>query len=394
MVVDHGHHPYRLSCGRITIRYGNLNAAPQILWDNTGLISALNLPTRLEELVPQACEALWMLFQEDVDAGYRAADRFFEDFTPSWNSYLSQERTPHAIRHWLQVLSLVRDWENRSDKSVHKGTPYYFLGATYIFARDFDLGLRYLYDAIEEDKRSGTLAGHPDSYRRAPAYKLASLVDDPNNFLYRGVVLPARTRIDAFLTEYRAKTNSSIQLADFERKFLSEPTLEFQKLYFVYTLLEMIKLESAWNPLGTPNDFSKMRNRDVLLDLCLIIDEVLRHNYPPATFISHGVYNLSRSRGWLNSEDSDHFSLNRHLNPKVSGKKAPKPEVVVPALLDLSLTYRGAPVSLEMSWLLLAWHLRNYAAHDLSPQQVLVHRYRQIAQALMNALFMSLEVKK
>lgn len=157
----------------------------------------------------------------------------------------------------------------------------------------------------------------------------------------------------------------------------------------MYILFGLIKQEGSWNP-GASNDFAKMRNRSILFDLCLVIDEVLRSKYSPAYYISGGVYNVCRSKGWV-SLDSDPRQVNAKLNPKVAGDPAPKPDIVVPALLDLTLTYRGTPVAKEMSWFLLAWHLRNYAAHDLSPQAVLGQRYDEIIQALMNALFMALD---
>jgi hypothetical protein len=384
------YHPYRLSYGRITIRYGSLSAKPQILWDNASLVSALNTPIWYDELLPEACEALQFLFEKDVDAGYGAADCFFGSFTQVWRTLLSQKRIPQAIDHWIEVLQRVRDWENRSHKTVHKGTPYYFLGATYIFAGDNDLGLRYLYDAIEEDKRVSIKLGRTDSYKGAPAYMLASLLDDPRNFLYQPVVFPARKRIEGFLDAYRAKSGSSMQMSGFEHKFLQDTTLEFQKLYFVYVVLEIIKHESAWNP-ATANDFANMKNRDLLFDICLIVDGVLRERFPPASFISYGIYNLCSSKGWLNSADGDPSDLNRNLNPMITARPPPSPQSIVPALIDLTLEYRGSPVRPEMSWLLLAWHLRNYAAHELTPQQVLVQRYEEIIQALMNALFISVE---
>ena len=339
----------------------------------------------------EVCEALWTLSQTDVAAGYAAADAFFGSFTPTWNALLEQRKVFDAVHLWVRVLTAVRAWEKQSNKTVHKGTPYYFLGATYIFAGDYDLGLRYLYDAIEEDKRLSQSLRRADSYKGAPAYMLASLVDNPENFLYGPVVLPARRRLEHFLAGYRTKSGSSMQLTDFERKFLQETSLEFQKLYFVYVLLEIIKHESAWNPLGASNDFANMKNRDLLFDLCLVIDGVLRQRPSPASRISHGVYNVCNSKSWLNSADRNSHDLNQKLNPMIIGKPPPSPQSVVPALLDLTLTYRGSPVKPQMSWLLLAWHLRNYSAHELAPRQVLVQRYEEIVQALMNALFITVE---
>jgi len=381
-------HPFRFSYGQVTIRYGG-QGPPRVLWNDTSLFSAVQSHP-IQEFMQEVCEALWTLSQTDIGAGYAAADAFFGSFTPTWNGLLQQRRVFDAVQLWVSVLTEVRDWEKQSNKTVHKGTPYYFLGATHIFGGDYDLGFRYVYDAIEEDKSSDSKTGHIGAYRNAPAYMLVSLVDSPKNFLYQPIVLPARRRIDQFLQQYRGSTSSTMKLTDFENKFLSSAVLEFQKLFFVYVLLEMIKRENAWDPAGIANDFTKMKNRDILFDLCLVIEEILKAKYSVGS-ISKGVYKLCSARRWLSSEDIDVGKLNENLSPMITGPTAPGPDVVVPALLDGTLTYRGNRVGKEMSWLILAWHLRNYAAHELTPQEVLVRRYKETAQALMNALFLSLE---
>jgi len=389
-----GYHPYRFSHRRVTILYGNETSPPRILWNSANLTAVVNAPLPpddLKELVCEACEALSMLFNENVTTGHKAIDSFFNSFTPTSQALLVQRRTLDAARHWVQLLILVREWEKQSGKTVHKGTPYYFLGASYIYGYGIDLGFRYVYDAIEEDRKLGTKVGDPAFYRNAPAYRLVSLFDNPNNFLYNDVILPARQRVELFLKAYRNTGVSSMQLRDFESRFLNNSDMELEMLFFVYVLLEMLKLEKSWSPGGEPNNFSRMKNMRVVFDLCLIIDEVLRKRHSSATYISQGVYELCKSRGWVNNADRNSGDLNRSLTPNISGDNAPPPDVVVPALLNGTLNYRNAPVRSEMSWLLLAWHLRNYAAHDLTPQKVLAERYPEIAQALMNALFMSVE---
>jgi len=379
--------PYRIDRGRATVRYGEAAQKPQVLWDGISLVAAINGPIVIDELVPDMCSALSSLLEYDADLGYVACDSFFEAFT-SWLLGLAfGGKVAEAAGKWVDILRLVLDWERSSKTSIHKGTPYYFLGATYLFANDFGLGLRYIFDAIEQDKKASERKGTPDSFKNAPAYMVASLVDDPRNFLYPRLVLPARRRLAGFLDKYRAESTSSMVLKDLESKFLSNTGLEFQKFFFVYLLFELIKQETSWNP-GLGNDFANMRNRAILFDLCLVIDGVLRNKFPSARYISDGVFEVFKRKGWLSSE-SNAKQLNANLNPRVAG--GPLPDVVVPALLNLSLTYRGTNVNREMSWYLLAWHLRNYAAHDLKPQAILVQRNTEIIQALMNALFMSLE---
>ena len=216
----------RLKYGRVTIRYGEAGTTPQILWDGLSLISAINAQIVLDELVPDVCTALSLLCEREPKVGYRATDLFFETFTQAWISLLSQGKIKDAAYHWVRILTLVKKWEEANKSRIHKGSPYYFLGATYLHASDFDRGMRYLFSAIEEDKETAK-AGTPDSYKTAPAYMVASLVKDPHNLLFASLVTSARNRLDKYLAEYRKKTKSPMTLNDLEVKFLNNASLEF-----------------------------------------------------------------------------------------------------------------------------------------------------------------------
>ncbi len=365
-------------------------SVPSLMWDSQGITPGLLDSMFLDDLMPDACEALWILFQKETDIGYRAINRLFETFTSKWIGLLRQRNFDAAAQHWIDVLKPVRTWEQNTKKRIHKGTAYYFLGATYFYSSNYDLGFRYLFDAIEEDRKASPTSA-PDAYKKSPAYMLASLVENDRNYLYNEIVIPARSRREEFLEGYKKHTQSSMGLIDFDGKFLNKDDLEFPKLYFVFVLLQLIKLEKMWDPIEPQNDFVKMRNRDILLGFCLIIDEVIRKKCPGTGTMGPAVYDLAKSKGWVNSSDLDAGDLNQNLSPKITGASSPTSDIVVPALLDLTITYRGAPVSREMSWLLLSWHLRNYAAHGLSPRQVLIDRYHETVQSLISALFFSVE---
>ena len=345
----------------------------------------------MEELIPDACEALYVLRQQESDIGYVATNKLFETWGSTWFALVSQHNFDAAALHWISILDPVRRWETKNGKHIHKGTPYYFLAASYLYSSNFDLGFRYLFDAIKEDEKASQGTNNPQSYKSAPAYMLASLVENDQNYLYREIVSPARFRIEQFLATYNRETQTSMAMMDIDARFLNNSAFEFAKLYFDYVLLHLIKLEQMWNSREPQNDFMKMRNRDILLDLCLVIDELLRTKFPSASGIGDGVFSFLSSKHMLNALESNAGTLNQNLQPMISGTPYPSPDVIVPALLDLTLMYRTAAVTKEMSWLLLAWHLRNYAAHNLTPRQVLIDRYAEIVQSLMNGLLLCLE---
>jgi hypothetical protein len=57
-----------------------------------------------------------------------------------------------------------------------------------IFQGDIDTGFLFIYNAMEGDKASYRAMGQADRYKQAPAYRTATIVDNPENALYETVV--------------------------------------------------------------------------------------------------------------------------------------------------------------------------------------------------------------
>lgn len=358
-----------------------------ILFDGRPVEAALKAGERLETIVFEGSNAALALSDEHPEIGQEGYNAMFHSFTPTWRNSLANTRFFDAAQLWRQVLAAVNEWEKRNRVGVHKGTPFYFLGGSLLLSWNIDIGYQYIYSAIREDRLSGAQAGVPHSYRKAPAYMFASLVDDRKNWFYDGVLL-LRARIQMYLGDYITKTRSSFSLQDLDTRFLQNDAFEVPKLFFTYVIYELLKQDMLWKDPNSDNDFLRMKNRDRIFDLCLVVDKTLSIRFPTAGDISQGVFEFGRHGGFLNISDHNPGDLNGALNPRVAGRRpAPDPNVVVPALLGGTITYHGNPVAEQFRWLLLAWHLRNFGAHELSPVPILSDQFAEIVGALMNGLF-------
>ena len=67
------------------------------------------------------------------------------------------------------------------------------------------------------------------------------------------------------------------------------------------------------------------------------------------------------------------------------------PDIVVPILLRKSDTYNGNPIRNEVFTLSIAYKFRNYGAHNIRQQTIVVTNYEEIIKNLLYSLFLSIE---
>ena len=67
------------------------------------------------------------------------------------------------------------------------------------------------------------------------------------------------------------------------------------------------------------------------------------------------------------------------------------PDVIIPKLLQMTVKYQGKQVQKEVFIMLTAYHLRNYAGHNIAQQNVLTTQYDEIVKQLFTALFLAID---
>jgi hypothetical protein len=283
-------------------------------------------------------------------------------------------------------MRVVENWE-ATHEIVHKGTPYYFLAATYLAQGDIPSAYIYFFNAIEQDKINFPTIGK--NLHAAPAYLTTSLVDNRNNALYNDVVIPLRAYLQSFLTQYCAKTGSTLSLSDVDTRFLQHNDFEDVKKFFVASIHEIYHLSSLNSSHLINNDYSKLKISDTLFNISLILDQILQKRFPAAGSrhdMGNSIYRLALHHIWTVDNNARVF-LN-HIIPKLNSGS---PDQILPSILDGTATLNGNALNPQQKAIFLAYHLRNFGGHNIDTQNILVNRYREILTTIMDAFFTAID---
>jgi hypothetical protein len=394
------------SSGNITIEFDGDGRTQRILSNGTDIRTivfqltstplvgrTVALPERLYQLANQVFDAIHDVNRQGLNGfiAITAADRFFESFTPLRQSLFGFGFQLASSEMWAQLLRCTLSWESSHSAHIHKGTPFFFLGESLIFQGDIDTAFLFIYNALEEDKAWSSALNRPNEYKQAPAYLTATISDNQANALYNAVVRPIREEIAKYALSFSSATSASFTLADFQANFLDKAALEEIIFFFVYNMyvhLQRNRFKQARHFFE--NDFTKIKNLDMIFNMCLIIEEFLQHRFAGGRspyYISDGVLELARTRQWIASGETV-----KQFFGKLSGVNLDAdPTTTVPVLLSGNVLYDNQPLRQELRYLLLAWHLRNYGGHNIRAQDVLVKSYDQIFGWLMYALFIAIQ---
>ena len=315
---------------------------------------------------------------------FHLVDYYFNHFTGIWRKFFVRGQYVLAANLWIKLCQIIWEWEAKRSIKIHKGSPYYFLGRTLIISGDLDSGFLFVFNAIEEDKRTSKKISLPDRYKQVPAYMFATLVNDPRNLMYDFVQKMVQ-EIQRLLRQYN-NVGGSLKYEDFERKFLHNERLEEISFFFVYNLLQLLKQRTLTRPEIIQNEFTKLKNLDTIFNLCLIVDKVLEEKFHGDS-IGANVFNFYHSRGWVTEKHAG--ELKKVLKSDVDLDK--DPDNVVKPLLDSSAKYKGSSMNELMSAMILVWYLRNYGGHNIRGQNVLVKSYQGIIERIFFALLAAVE---
>lgn len=319
---------------------------------------------------------------DDVLAAYLAS-RLFESFTGYWNQLLCDGKHLICIGLWQSVLKITHQWEASSGIKIHKGTPYFFLAETYLVMGDKDSGFVYLYNALEDDKKLPHL-GYP---KKAPAYFTAKMLDNPNNHMYHFLIREVRLKLSQYLNTFRNNHVNTFTLSDFDCKFLMKDELDDIAYFFTYNFFSIYFLDKNAEQNLLQNDFSKLKTLDLVFNLSLIVDEIIRYD---ARISGRTITRMNDSVFWLiNKKTGMTQATFQNLRDVVFNVNDDPPDIVVPRLLT-SIQQPAQGIQKEAYVLLLAYHLRNHAGHNISQQNVLTANYDEIIQQLMNSIFLSI----
>ena len=130
---------------------------------------------------------------------------------------------------------------------------------------------------------------------------------------------------------------------------------------------------------------------NLIFNLCLIIDEILKDTFlknetnPRKKTMAFSNEQLSLQRSWTNTHELIEYW-------KENGKfDLSNPSTIIQMLLDKTETYDGNPVEKQVFTMIFAHVLRNYGAHNLNQESIVVEKYDEIINELMMALIISID---
>jgi len=292
---------------------------------------------------------------------------------------------------WRGIIIMVWRWED-SHEEIYKGIPYYLLARTYLGFGDIPSAYMCFFTALEEDKKNCSYI--QENFRDRPAYLTTSLVDDDGNPLYRSVVLSLRSELQGFINSYNKRTSSDFTIQDLDKKFLQADPLEDAKRFFVANFHEISHLRWLNFSRMMKNDYSKLKTADTLFNIALIIDQVLEYRFlknrgKMDKNMANAIYHLALHLGWTTTKNSpDVSTFLKKIEPNLNRGS---PDTIIPTLLDGTATYDGDPLNARMRAIFAAYHLRNYGGHNIRGSDILINRYGEILDAVMDAFFVSIQ---
>jgi len=271
-----------------------------------------------------------------------------------------------------KLIKTINEYEKLNAVQLHKGTPFMFLGSYYLFQEAYNKAFSFFSACIEEDKRFSTQVGIPQLYKKSPSYKTISLSEEKDNFLafylHTYVIVQLNFKLDKYNLLF---PNNQINYSELKTKFLESDSIEHVKLAFSQQVMEMY---STGKDIPDNNDFMTIRNVGMLLKFCLIIEETLKttSQFSTCRFISNCAMQAITQRPY-DKPTEDIFRL--------IGFESNFDAAVQTCITEITQNH-----SINHLWYLV-WGVRNYSAHNLKNNKILVNKFIEITDCLFYLLF-------
>jgi hypothetical protein len=310
-----------------------------------------------------------------------AVDAYFNNFTIAWTTYLQQGAFRNAGQIWLHALYPVYEWEEATGQQVHKGTAYYFSGATAILAGDIDAGFLFMHQALEEDRRT---TGDPRPDR--PAWRFVSLDSVSLEQFFRPRVVRVAHFVSDRLERYRRECGGTLGLVSLRDKLLAYPDRLEAAFYFFYAMFKADRLLSIESGFRV-SPFAALLDATILFHVYVALEELLRYEFPTGGAM-HGLVVQTSMR----------LNLSVHALAPVTGQDAINAvrgaflwdaEATLRAVLDRQ--FPSLPLTPSELALAIAPPMRNHAAHRLQALPVLLERFDDLLQLALTSIFFVIE---
>jgi hypothetical protein len=310
----------------------------------------------------------------------------FNNLTIVSSTYEFQNLYIDSQLFWKNIYGIVTNWEKTRNAHVHKGSIFFFWSAAALLNGELDKGFFLIHEAFREDK---IISGneHPGT----PAEKTARLnYKDPANFLYR-YVLSLWEFIDSEIDKYNKDNSRNISKEDIFLKFTSNPPSDDVLFSFTHSIAkfdELLMLE----PEIINSNFAGLHELNLLFDLVLVIDKLIYSRVPlPKNQSEWGFFRIAKKLMLDCQMENIEETCNQNLSSVNSSQTLDFDKTII-ELLNRTFAF---PVSNNITPLYrdicICYCIRNHSAHNISLTTTISNQFKEIAQSVMNVLFLCIE---
>lgn len=309
---------------------------------------------------------------------FEAHDSFFNNFTILAGYYLKEGKLLEIERIWRFALEVAYKWEQENlSNRIHKGSPYHFLGVTYLLFKDYERGFLLIHQAVDEDKKTQN-----KKFPHTPGYHFVTLNYDKSVY-GQELLKEVADYLESKIVKYGTDRKGALTIEGFKGKFLENENILDIVFSFVYLVFNLNKIEKNIKREFIQNDFASLFETNFLLDLCLIIDSLIRGQDAKKKFIEHFEFLLNRGLLSVNTNKAAN-EVNTQFNASF--------EQTLVSLMEENFTFsdRTKPTLVDSDFL-ITYGFRNYSAHNIESQTIIYERFFEIVQRILNALFFTIE---
>ncbi len=285
-------------------------------------------------------------------------------------------RGMNKINAWVEVITFIRSWEEKSNKLLHKGTPYHFFALSCLEIHDFEKAVIGFYQAFLEDYRNVASSSY-----NLPAYHFLSLKS--NSTVFANEINEAFNEFILPRVEKHNEILGNISVEDFRKKFLDKKGITFQKTKSIFTLsiwkiwaLRRIHKTRIFN--SSVSDIILMNS---ILNIIQVIEIIAKKKLGLRKDATLGtVYKeLERRNAWKKVPEVNHMCWDTFINKTLRNKNGVFVGNVYLSKNNIN-TY-------EQFCFVFIWKLRNDAAHNLAEiKKIWNKNFTEVFQFAFSAL--------
>jgi len=306
----------------------------------------------------------------------KKSDHLISQFAGEINEYNRQRNSSEAQRLWLRSIEIIREWEKTSQKTIHKGTPYYFLSIASFCLYDFDCAIPALYESYLEDRKN-----QKKIFKQLPAFGFLSL-QNKDEFAYNQLIKAVELFLNRRVITFNKNIEASFDYQKLTNLFLIKEQHKYQqyKVIFLNSIFRIWRLRILHSRrLNEKNPASNIITWQSIIGLLCLTEDIA-----PIKYMGNIYKKLETNCSWEKIDKIDEKEAEIILFKMLKNKK----RVRIKNKWLSSNNY-------EQYCLFFAWKLRNIIAHHPTyKMHIWDKHYNKTIDLVLGAFFTVLNNKR